>query len=82
MEEQTEDIFAPFREMARATGGYSASTANIAAAMRAAIEASENYYLLYYTPADYRADGRFRTITVKVKAEGARVSHRLGYIAD
>ena len=82
MEEQTEDVFAPFQEMARVTGGYSGSTANIAAAMRAAIEASENYYLLYYTPADYRADGRFRTITVKVKAEGARVSHRLGYIAD
>ena len=82
MEEQSEDIFAPFQEMARATGGFAASTANIAAAMRAAVEASENYYLLYYTPAGYKADGRFRSITVKVKAEGARVSHRLGYIAD
>jgi len=82
MEEQTEDIFAPFLEMARVTGGYSGSTANIAGAMRAAVEASENYYLLYYTPANYRADGQFRNITVKVKAEGARVSHRLGYIAD
>jgi hypothetical protein len=82
MQEQSEDIFAPFREMSRATGGYIASTANIAAAMRSAVEASENYYLLYYTPADYRADGRFHEVTVKVRNGGYRVSHRLGYIAD
>jgi hypothetical protein len=82
MEEQSEDIFGPFREMARVTGGYAASTANVAAAMRAAVEASENYYLIYYTPDAYKADGRFRRITVRVKADGARVSHRLGYIAD
>jgi len=82
MEEQSEDVFAPFLEMARVTGGYAASTANIAGAMREAVEASENYYLLFYTPQDYRPDGRFRRIEVKVRAEGARVSHRLGYIAD
>jgi hypothetical protein len=82
MEEQTEDIFAPFLEMARVTGGYAESTANIAGAMRAAVEASENYYLLYYTPESFRPDGRFHRITVKVRAAGVRVSHRLGYIAD
>jgi hypothetical protein len=82
MEEQTEDIFAPFLEMARVTGGYAESTANIAGAMRAAVEASENYYLLYYTPENYRPDGRFRRITVKVRTAGVRISHRLGYIAD
>ncbi len=82
MEEQSEDIFGPFLEMARATGGYAASSANIAEAMRSAVEASENYYLLYYTPADYRADGRFHKVTVKVGNGTYRVSHRLGYIAD
>jgi hypothetical protein len=82
MEEQSEDVFAPFLEMARVTGGYAASTANIAGAMREAVEASENYYLLFYTPRDYRPDGGFRRIEIKVRAEGARVSHRLGYIAD
>ena len=82
MEEQSEDIFAPFLEMARVTGGYAASTANVAEAMRAAVEASENYYLLYYTPAPYQPDGRFRRITVRVRAGGVSVSHRLGYIAD
>jgi VWFA-related protein len=82
MEERSEDIFGPFREMARATGGFSESSANIAAAMRSAVEASENYYLLYYTPAEYRADGRFRRLAVRVRNGAYRVSHRLGYIAD
>lgn len=82
MEEQSEDIFSPFLEMSRATGGYVSSTANIAAAMKSAVAASESYYLLYYTPKDYRADGKFRPIAVKVKGGGYRVSHRQGYIAD
>lgn len=82
MEEQSEDIFAPFREMSRATGGYMASTANLEVAMKSAVAAAENYYLLYYTPDGYRTDGRFRRITVKVRAGGVSVSHRLGYIAE
>jgi len=82
MEEQSEDLFAPFREMSRATGGYIASTANIEAAMRSAVSAAENYYLLYYTPKDYAADGRFRSLEVKLKSGNARLSHRMGYIAD
>lgn len=82
MEEASEDIFSPFREMARATGGYIASTANLGAAMRSAVAAAENYYLLYYTPKDYRADGKFRSLEVRVKGEGLRTTYRLGYIAD
>ncbi len=82
MEEQSEDIFAPFREMSLATGGYSTSTANVAAAMRSAVEAAENYYLLYYTPKDYAADGKFRSLEVRLKSGQARISHRAGYIAD
>jgi hypothetical protein len=82
MEEQSEDIFAPFREMSLATGGFMASTANLEAAMKEAVAASENYYLLYYTPRDYKADGTFRSLKVKVKGREVRVSHRQGYIAD
>ncbi len=82
MQEQSEDLFAPFREMSRATGGFIASTANLDAAMKAAIAASENYYLLYYTPRDYRSDGQFRSLRVKLKSGSYRLSHRLGYIAD
>jgi hypothetical protein len=82
MEEHSEDIFAPFREMAVATGGYKDSTANLDAAMKAAVAASENYYLLYYTPADYKADGTFRSLSVRVRGKDYRISHRQGYIAD
>jgi hypothetical protein len=82
MEEQSEDIFAPFREMSLATGGFMTSTANLDAAMKSAVAASENYYLLYYTPRDYKADGTFRSLEVRVKRAGYRTGHRQGYIAD
>ncbi|HPW18616.1 MAG TPA: hypothetical protein PLP83_09600 [Candidatus Aminicenantes bacterium] len=82
MEEMSEDIFGPLREMARATGGLAAASANIAAVMRQAVEASENYYLLYYTPAALRADGRFRSLTVKVRGRDFRVTHRQGFVDD
>jgi hypothetical protein len=68
--------------MAAATGGLSESTANPGFAMRQAAQASGNYYLLYYRPLAYRADGGFRKIEVKVKGDGLRVFHRSGYIAD
>ncbi len=77
--EHSEDVIMPFTEMAKATGGIAASSANAAAMMDKASEASENYYLLYYTPKDKTAGDRFREITVKVKGGGFRVSHRAGY---
>ena len=82
MEERTEDVFEPFREMSRATGGFTGTSANFGAIMRSAVSALENYYLLYYTPADYRADGAFRNIEVRIKGGGYRLTHRAGYIAD
>lgn len=82
MEERSEDVFEPFREMARATGGFSDSSANFGAIMRSAVSALENYYLLYYSPADYRSDGAFRNIEVRIKGGGYRLTHRAGYIAD
>jgi len=82
MDEKSEDIYAPFMEMARATGGFAETSANPLSLMRKAVEASENYYLLYYSPQGYKTDGKFRTIQVKVKSGEYRVSHRAGYIAD
>ena len=81
MEEHSEDVFAVFREMAKATGGYSASSANSAFLFQQALGASENYYLLYYTPQNYRSDGKFKEIKVKVKEKDYRVEHRLGYFS-
>ena len=82
MVEQSEDIFSAFNEVAVATGGISESSFNAAAVFKKAVEASENYYLLYYNPKTYSADGTFRTIEVKIKGGGYRVTHRAGYIAD
>jgi hypothetical protein len=68
--------------LAEATGGLAESSYNGRDAFIKATEASENYYLLYYSPSDYRSDGDFRKIDVKVKGGGFRVLHRAGYIAD
>ena len=65
-----------------ATGGLSNSSGNIAVAFGEEVEASENYYLLYYVPQNYKADGRFHSIEVKVKGKKYRVFHGSGYVAD
>ena len=81
-EEHSEDIFSAFNEMANATGGFTESSFNPDVLMRKAVEASENYYLLYYSPIEYRADGRFRKIEIRIKRAGHQVSHRAGYFAN
>jgi hypothetical protein len=82
MSESSSDIYRVFREIAAATGGTAAASANPEALLRQAAEASEEYYLLYYRPQDYRADGKFHKIGVTVKRSGVRVSHREGYVAE
>jgi len=81
-EEHSEDIFSAFNEMANATGGFTESSFNPDFLMRKAVDASENYYLLYYSPIEYNTDGKFREIIVRVKGGGHRVSHRAGYFAN
>lgn len=80
--EHSEDIYSAFREMAIATGGLVVSSGNPAAAFQQALDASENYYLLYYRPKDYVVDGKFKKIEVKIKGKKYRISHRAGYIAN
>jgi len=81
-EEHSEDIFSAFTQMSSATGGFSESSMNPDFLMRKAVEASENYYLLYYSPSEYKSDGKFREIKVRVKRQGHQVSHRAGYFAN
>ncbi|MGB2906994.1 MAG: hypothetical protein WBB73_07825 [Candidatus Aminicenantaceae bacterium] len=76
------DIFSAFNEIATTTGGLVISSANPYAAFRKASDASQNYYLLYYTPKDYASDGKFRNIRVEVKGKKYKVLHRAGYLAD
>lgn len=80
--EDTSDIFTPFFELTKASGGFTESSSNPDYLLKKAVDASENYYLLYYTPKDYKSDGKFRNIKVKVKGENYRVLHRAGYLAD
>ncbi len=80
--ERSEDIYSAFREMAVSTGGYFEASANPRALLKNAVNAAENYYLLYYSPAKPERDGRFREISIRVKSGSYRVVHRRGYIAD
>jgi hypothetical protein len=81
-QERSEDIYGAFREMAEATGGFIDSSANAVASLRKAINASENYYLLYYSPQSYEKDGKFRKISVRIKGRDYKVIHRQGYYAN
>jgi len=81
-EEHSEDIFAPFLEMSKATGGLAESSSNPQFLFEKAVEASENYYLVYYSPTNYRRDGKFKSIKVKVRGKNYRVTHRAGYFAN
>lgn len=74
--------FGALFEVAKATGGLTESSANPAASFQKASDATENYYLLYYTPKDFKADGTFRNIKVKIKSKNYKVTHRAGYFAD
>lgn len=82
LQDLSAEVYATFKEMAMATGGLTESTTNPSFALRQASDASSNYYLLYYRPTEYKADGRFQKIEIRVKGEGLKVIHRLGYIAD
>jgi hypothetical protein len=67
--------------MAEATGGFFDSSANPAPMFHNALQAAENYYLLYYSPRKVEeTERRFRQIEVRVKKGGGyRVFHRSGY---
>jgi len=75
-------IYTSFREMARVTGGVSEASGNPFAAFRKAATAMENYYLLYYVPENYQADGKFKEIKVIIKGKSYRVTNRAGYFAN
>jgi len=80
--DQSAPIYGAFKEMAQVTGGISEASENIAWSFNQAVQASENFYLLYYSPQNYQADGKFKKIKVTVKDQNYRLTHRSGYIAD
>jgi VWFA-related protein len=69
-------------QLAAETGGFSIRDTNDAAsAFRRIEEDMRFHYLIGYTPSNENWDGRFRSITVKVKRSGIRVQSRQGYLA-
>jgi hypothetical protein len=68
--------------MAEETGGRPFANSNaLDVSVRRALDDSRLVYLLGYHPADTRADGRFRAISVKVKRKALTVRARAGYVA-
>jgi VWFA-related protein len=80
--EQSEDVFNTFSEAAKASGGIVDNSSNPSSAFKKAMDSSNSYYLLYYAPANYVKDGRFKDIRVKTKDSGFSVAHRSGYFAN
>ena len=69
--------------LAADTGGQAFLDSNdLGAAFTRAQQDSATYYLLGYNSPHAAKDGRYRTITVRVKRPGLRVEHRNGYYAD
>jgi len=70
------------RGLAEDTGGFSVADGNdLGDGLQRIGREARSYYLLGYAPTNRKADGRFRTIEVKVAREGARLRARRGYYA-
>ena len=82
MEEHSEDIYNAFKEIADATGGLVESSNNPLSLFQNAVDASENYYLLYYSPKNFQRNGKFKKIEIRVKNQYYKIFHRSGYFAD
>lgn len=82
MEEQSKNILSSFREILDETGGSIDVALNAASSFRRIVETSENYYLLYYSPINYRNDGKYKRIKVRVKNKNFKITYRKGYYAE
>jgi VWFA-related protein len=69
-------------ELASSTGGRAFyNTNDIGGSVRRAIEDSRVTYTIGYYPSHVEAEGKYRTIDVKVNRRGVAVRHRRGYTA-
>ena len=72
---------ATLRGLSDGTGGVATiDKTNIATAFERVAADSSHYYLLGYAPPDFKREGRFRSIDVRVKKPGLTVSARKGYV--
>ena len=80
MVEGSGKMWEALNELARSTGGWVGGSDPALLFQREA-GILDNYYLLYYTPKDYRADGKLREITVKVRQRRLLILYKTGYFA-
>lgn len=65
------------------TGGRAFFNNNdLSSLMRQALEDSRAGYLLTYTPKNFRVDGSFHTIRIRVSRPGVHLRYRPGYYAE
>jgi hypothetical protein len=85
--ERSEDILrlnpeSGLGQLANETGGFLISNTNDAASAFARMEEDMRFhYLLGYSPSNENYDGKFRTVSIKVKRSGVVVQGRQGYVA-
>lgn len=82
MRDESGKMFESLKEIAATTGGLVDSSDNPGLLFQKRVEVLDNYYLLYYSPKDYKADGIFRSIEVKVKNRDYSISCRKGYFRE
>jgi len=82
MREVSENHFRAFSILAETTGGIVDGSQNPAVGFRNAVGNAGKYYLLYFEPIDYKRDGEFHRLAVKVKNPAYRVVSRTGYYAN
>jgi VWFA-related protein len=69
------------RTLAEQTGGVAAvDTNDLATAFDRIVRANTHFYLLGYYPTDFRPDGKFRRLEVRVTRPGVSVVARNGYV--
>lgn len=70
-------------EVAVNTGGRAfTSQSDLMRAVNEIVADNGSYYLLGYYPSPFEADGKFHTLTVKVKRPTVRIRARSGYVAS
>ena len=70
-------------ELANDSGGQAFYNTNgLSDAMAHAIDSGSHFYGLAYIPTDKNADGKYRTIEVKLRKGNYKLAYRRGYYAD
>jgi VWFA-related protein len=76
------DRIANLREMSNVTGGFAIVNSNsIESSFARIVRENSNYYVIGFTSANDKRDGRYRHLEVRAKRPGLTVRTRDGYIA-